>query len=654
MPDKDIKQPETSPQQPGAGFNAHLEVTRDGLTAYITLMPPGKFSTVTAEQIKLFLTAKGIKFGVREDKVAELAAQPRYDERVLIAQGVAPVNGVPGVVKYSFAGNEKTKVKAGEKIGEIIPPKAGQPGTNVRGEEIECSEPEKAIHPRMVNIELSGKDGDILVAKSEGYLVITDMAVAIEPFFLIDKVVDEYEAYVMVAKRVHEADFGSEDLRKFVKDNNIVYGLLETEFEEIFKRANYEQSILIARGQPVKETQDGEIKYNFEVLPHFSVSESGKVDFKELNILQNVKKGDKLAEVVPAVIGKEGCSVYGRKIMPREPKIPALPQGDNTALDPGNSAVLVAEIDGSVSLKGDLVVVDPVYAVKGDIDYSTGNIDFNGSVNVGGDVKSGFKIKAAGDVQIEGVVEDAEIEAGGRVFIKLGFIGRGTGLIQAKGDFATRYCVGQRIVAEGEIHISDYVMNSQVQTSKSFFAVEKNGLIAGGEVCALKGIEVNVVGNENYLPTSVVAGSDKGTIDSLRLKRAEVVRSMDQIKEINSAILKLNRRKLVKKTLPEDKQLLPQTLLDIKTQKKDEIDRLMAEIKEMEKSLQDFKEATVKVYKEIFPGAKVTICDRAMKITDGLKSVMFKYSEGAVVAVDLGEPEQPPPKPEETGEPAPE
>ncbi|HLA40675.1 MAG TPA: FapA family protein [Candidatus Glassbacteria bacterium] len=654
MTDAGEKEKEVPESKLAEEMRAFLEVTRNHLLAYLTLLPAENPPKVTQEQLKLYLQAKGIKFGVREEGIAGLVANPKFDERILIAEGVPPVEGEAGGIRYFFSSGEKIKVTAGEKIGEILPSKPGEPGTDVHGEAIECTEHGEVSLPQLFNIEPSGDDGRVLISKIDGYLSIEDTAVKVEPFFVVDKLVEEYEAYVKVAERINESDFKSGDLLKFIKGNGIVYGILEQEAEEIFRRGNYGCSVLIAKGERGRETEDGRIEYHFELKPHLSVSQDGSVDYKELNVIQNVKKGDKLAEVIPPVKGTEGCTIFGNKVLPREGKVPALPQGDNTCIDSANPSFLLAEIDGSVLLKGELVMVDPVFAVKSDIDYSTGNVNFNGSVNIGGDLKGGFKVKAAGDVQIEGVVEDAEIEAGGKVLIKMGFIGRGAGRIQAKGDVSTRYCVGQTIVSDGDIYISDYVMNSQIQAGKSFYAVEKNGLIIGGEICALEGIEANVAGNENYAPTSLVVGTDKSSIDSLRLKRAEISRSEVQIRDINNLILKLNRRKLVKKNLPDKLKQLPKTLLEVRAQRKEAITRLTAEIEQLEKGLDKFREATVKIHKEVFPGTRVTICDRGMKVADGLKAVLFKYSEGVVVALSLDEAEQPAPKPEPEAETGPE
>lgn len=78
---------------------------------------------------------------------------------------------------------------------------------------------------------------------------------------------------------------------------------------------------------------------------------------------------------------------------------------------------------GHASLVGGKVFVSDVYEVPADVDNSTGNIEYSGSVTVRGNVKGGFRISAKGDIVVEGIVEDAELYAGGQIIVKRGIHG---------------------------------------------------------------------------------------------------------------------------------------------------------------------------------------------------------------------------------------
>ena len=233
----------------------------------------------------------------------------------------------------------------------------------------------------------------------------------------------EMEAYLEVLSADDEGtDATYDQAMKEIRKAKIEYGLNEELLREIFDNRMFDKEMLIASGLPAVDGIDGEVSYFFETNPEIKPKEDekGNVDFKDLNIIQSIKKGKKLAEVVPPKPGEEGKTITDKKVPPKEGKLRQLPQGKNTMPDPENPNVLVAAIDGHIMFRsGTLVEVEPAYVVSGDVDYNTGNIDYVGSIVVKGDVKSGFEVKVEGDVDIWGVVEDAKIEAGGKVLLSI-------------------------------------------------------------------------------------------------------------------------------------------------------------------------------------------------------------------------------------------
>ena len=95
-------------------------------------------------------------------------------------------------------------------------------------------------------------------------------------------------------------------------------------------------------------------------------------------------------------------------------------------------------VDGHVSLVEGKVFVSDVYEVE-NVDLSTGNIDFEGSVQVKGNVSSNFVIRAGGNVIISGVVEGAYIEAGGNIIIARGMNGMTKGILKAGGNIVAKF-----------------------------------------------------------------------------------------------------------------------------------------------------------------------------------------------------------------------
>ena len=75
---------------------------------------------------------------------------------------------------------------------------------------------------------------------------------------------------------------------------------------------------IIARGTPITPGRDAEIKYHFKVNDQIQLvaNDEGKVNHRELNLVNNVEKGELLAEKIPGVPPLAGTDIYGESILP--------------------------------------------------------------------------------------------------------------------------------------------------------------------------------------------------------------------------------------------------------------------------------------------------------------------------------------------------
>ena len=151
-----------------------------------------------------------------------------------------------------------------------------------------------------------------------------------------------------------------------------------------------------------------------------------------------------------------------------------------------NQDELIAMIDGRVSLKNEEINILPVYEVNGDVDLKSGNIDFLGVVIIKGNVRDGFKVKAEGDVIVEGLVEDATIISGANIFVKNGILGKegGNGIIRAEGSVNTKFLQNIKVNAKKNIEVLDHILNSDVEADDCILAINGKGKIIGGRVVA--------------------------------------------------------------------------------------------------------------------------------------------------------------------------
>ena len=107
------------------------------------------------------------------------------------------------------------------------------------------------------------------------------------------------------------------ELKKVLKENGVVYGIKEEELKLASEMSMEE--VLIAEGKKIVKDIPSEVKLFFTptqmMFPEPDSNE--QVDYKNLFRISNVNSGDRIAEIIPEIIGEDGINIFG-KIVKRE------------------------------------------------------------------------------------------------------------------------------------------------------------------------------------------------------------------------------------------------------------------------------------------------------------------------------------------------
>jgi len=82
---------------------------------------------------------------------------------------------------------------------------------------------------------------------------------------------------------------------------------------DIIEHKKYNFPVEIAAGKPVINGQDGEITYRYAKFTELAPKEdsTGKVDFKDLGLVQNITAGMVIADITHETEGEDGYNVCG-------------------------------------------------------------------------------------------------------------------------------------------------------------------------------------------------------------------------------------------------------------------------------------------------------------------------------------------------------
>jgi uncharacterized protein (DUF342 family) len=275
------------------------------------------------------------------------------------------------------------------------------------------------------------------------------------------------------------------------------------------------EEFVVANGVLPTNGDDAVVKYYEMSERKPQIRKDGSTNYYELNLIDVVYKNDWLGEKIPPTEGKDGITVTGKTLPAKRGKDKPLRYDRKTVGMYGKDGkfFLKALVDGAVTFNNGKICVENHLTINEDVDYSSGNIDFDGFVTVNGTVKDGFSIKAKYDISIHskmGIGATGKIQSTeGSIFIKGGVNGKLITEIEAKKDVYIKYCNETKITAGGKIDIGYYSIDSDLKAEKILMD-QKNGRLIGGNVCAGSQIITGTIGNKFEKKTKVnVDGFDR-------------------------------------------------------------------------------------------------------------------------------------------------
>ena len=417
-----------------------------------------------------------------------------------------------------------------------------------------------------------------------------------------------------------------------LKDAGVVEGIEFGRLPECLKSENWERPMLVAKGTPAQDGIDGRLEYQF-MKPTNKVKpvelEDGKVDFRNLNLFVNVSQGEILVLRTPPMPGVPGITVTGRTLAARAGKNLPLPRGKNTVPNEDNTE-LRAAIDGHVMIVGGKVTVHTVLEISGNIDYSTGNIDYTGNVRIRGNITAGFTVKAGGDIEVNGVIEGATVIAEGNIMVKNGIAGGHKGMVKAGGSLFTRFVENARVEVEGDVIISEAIIQSVVSANQCIRVEGNKGVVVGGILQAGQEISARVIGSALSPQTILEVGLNPQLREEQKSLYQEYQEKRKVFESINQYLQSYQKTNISPENLtPKRKAALAKMLSDYKTLKK-EMEEMLERKQRIDNELNRLQSGRIRVTGIVYPGVQITIGQAQYNVNDPIKYALFTLRDGDV------------------------
>lgn len=472
-----------------------------------------------------------------------------------------------------------------------------------------------------------GTEKDYLVVGQYKHIAAGDVVIG------VDVTKDELKGSIIVSPPSMSGSEASPDMikRALLAQGVIEPCINEEKISEFVDHPVYNIPYEVASAVMPVDGHDAYISYNFETDTKnlkAKVSETGNINYKELNQIQNVIAGQPLAQKIAAERGKGGKTLFGRYLEAKNGKDIQIQLGQNVSFD-RDGVTIKADIDGEVMLINGKISVEPIKYLDA-VNVKTGDIKFVGTVVIKGNVEEGYKVEAT-NIEVNGIVDKSRLEATGNIIVRQGIFGKGEGYIKAGKSLWATFINETTVEVEENVTVYDSIVNSNVTAMKNIVVRGKKAQIIGGHLLATEEICAKKIGSPGGgTETILEVGIDpraKKRLDELQALQSKATKEYENC---DLDMQNLEQQKKLRKKLPAEKEEKLKELKERCNQISQELEEMTDEIDKIQSHLRELKAiGKVKCEDTIYSGVKIYVRDALDEVKMDVKKVTVFYDDSS-------------------------
>lgn len=344
---------------------------------------------------------------------------------------------------------------------------------------------------------------------------------------------EKTHCYLTVIAYADEIKDLSATLKRLASARKLQLDEVTDEVLQTLSTMDFSNSTLIhemfCQGTPAIPAKESRLKFRvrpYSNTPQYSEEEDESLNFRDLNLFQNVVADQLVAVLLPAEKGISGRDVFGQQISAGNAGArPPIKMGPGIRFEEADGYYFSEEA-GMVRFEGNKIWIESNYQIRGDVDLEVGNINFVGQVSVKGDVLPDFSVNGERGIEVEGTVGGAILTAQESILLHGGILGQGKGQVKTQKDLQAKFINESTAEVEGDIVFSKEALNSRLGALGKIRASE--AVIIGGKLISLGSMRLGGLGSEMGVKTEVYLGEDYRTMN----KTEQMIASMEQLKEV--------------------------------------------------------------------------------------------------------------------------
>ncbi|MDX1303103.1 FapA family protein [Photobacterium sp.] len=455
------------------------------------------------------------------------------------------------------------------------------------------------------------------------------------------------EADLMTASITVVGAYGGEPvagntLVKALKEHHIIKGIRKNQLQELLSTAHELEpgekfTLPVAFGRLPENGLDSQFEPLVEDASHRvlqpQATDDGRVDMRNLGEMVTVKASEAIMRRIPATQGVSGFNVIGNELAAVPGKEITFDVGEGTEISDTNENLLVASKAGMPIIKGNGMQVDDALILKG-VNVNTGHVNFDGCVVINGDVMPGMKVIATGSITITGVVELAELRAGGDIVVADGLIGRQqqkdkdlTCYIKSGGKVSAKFAQYVEIDAGQDVAFSLHALHCQIRTQGEVIVCDsskRHGTLSGGTIHAGYSVKAVNIGATAGTQTEITAFNNYHV---LRRQLADTYKSLEHHREKMEKI-HVAQQKLLK--IPQSKRPaeLVQKVIDTRTRHIEKIKSLKAHYTCLKSEYDELRRAvSITAFNHLYTGVNCRLEKLVMNVSQEHGPCKIIYKE---------------------------
>lgn len=433
---------------------------------------------------------------------------------------------------------------------------------------------------------------------------------------------DFLKAYITLIPVNKKEPYTKEQILKELTTNRVIYGINIDVIDEMVQSQLVYTEILIAEGDAPIDGVDGYYQYFFQKERDMKpiILEDGSADYSSLSKIETVYVGQIIARYYKATKGKHGRNIKGQQMLARNGRELQPLKGKGFSVNE-DKTIYRSDIDGKIEYKNDKIEISNILIIEGDVDTVTGDADFSGDITVKGNVMTGTRVKAGGNILVTGYVEAADLVAGGDVILQNGMQGGGRGKVTAGRHVSGKFFEQVTIEAGGDVN-ANAIMHCNITSKGEVIVSGKRGVIVGGVLNAVRGVTATIIGSMAEVLTDVNIGYRADPVPKIIKKEEEIKKLIVEIRKIDEGI-----KTIIKYMEKENrKDLLPQKiqLLKTKIDRNSQISEITKQRNLLLETLEQAKDGKVIVSRAIYPGARIRINGSILIIKEEFNNVLIK------------------------------